>query len=68
MSTENVTDECSSELKEPANSNWPIVTLRCTGNGRAVVHALVDVLVRRALIAHGVIPASNDEQDQRKTG
>lgn len=45
---------------EPANANWPIVELHATGDGAALARVLVRVLVRRALIAEGVLRGEHE--------
>jgi hypothetical protein len=40
---------------EATNGNWPVVSLRLVGDGRAVARALLRILVRRALISEGMI-------------
>lgn len=42
-----------------ANANWPRVHLHSIGDGRALARAVIEVLVRRALIEEGVI-ATNE--------
>jgi hypothetical protein len=42
------------------SSNWPSVRLRHVGDGREVARVLIDILVRRALIAKGVIRGGDD--------
>lgn len=47
------------QRKEPRNAG-PIVCLRPTGDGRALARTLARVLVRRALIREGAMPALGD--------
>ncbi len=51
-----------------ANDNWPIVKLRAVGDGRALAKALVQVLVRRALISEGVIPSAEHCEIDTRAG
>jgi hypothetical protein len=42
-----------------SNDNAPALELRTVGDGRAFIHALARTIVRRELIAAGLIPSPN---------
>jgi hypothetical protein len=52
---------------EAANENWPIVRLRYVGDGHAVAEVLTRILVRRALVAEGILKPA-EVRNQKRTG
>jgi hypothetical protein len=53
---------------EPANENWPIVRLRPIGDGAVLAKTIVRVLVRRALVAEGIVPGREHCGTTTRTG
>ena len=53
---------------EPANDNSPILKLRYVGDGDAVAQVLARILVRRALVAEGILKAPAHCKDRKRAG